>query len=136
MRSVKIADYMTKWVVTLKPTDSVFDAMRTFLSHRISGAPVVDDLSRLVGTLSVTDLLVVLVQDSYYDEPSGLVSDYMTSPVETVDWDSDIYTLAERFRTSHRRRFPVLQDGQLVGQISRRDLMRAAMEMVEHRQAN
>ncbi len=133
MRSVKIADYMTKRIVTLKPNDSVVDAMRTLLRHRISGAPVIDEFGRLVGVLSATDLLAVVVQDSYYDEPRGLVADFMTSPVETVDWSSDIYSLAERFRSSHRRRFPVLQDGELVGQISRRDLLRAAVDVVEHR---
>ena len=133
MRSVKVADYMAKWLVTLKPNDSVFDAMRTFLNNRISGAPVVDAAGRLVGILSETDLLDVVMQDSYYGESGGVVADFMKSPVETVELDGDIYSLAERFKTSHRRRFPVLQDGELVGQISRRDVLRAAVDMVEHR---
>lgn len=133
MRSVKIADYMAKWLFTLKPNDSVFDAMRTFLDNRISGAPVVDEAGHLVGMLSETDLLGVVIQDSYYDQSGGVVADYMKSPVETVESNGDIYSLAERFSHSHRRRFPVLQDGELVGQISRRDVLRAALDMVEHR---
>jgi CBS domain-containing protein len=83
--------------------------------------------------LSETDLLDVVVQDSYYDEPMGIVADYMKAPVETVDADLDIYALAQRFRSSHRRRFPVVRDGKLVGQISRRDVLRAAMDLVERR---
>jgi len=133
VKSVKIGDYMTKWIVTLKPTDSVVEAMRLLLKYHISGAPVVDEVGRLVGVLSATDLLEVIVQDSYYGQATGLVVDYMTSPAETVDFDSDIYSLAERFRSSHRRRFPVLQNGELVGQISRRDVLKAALDTLEHR---
>jgi CBS domain-containing protein len=133
VRSVKIADYMASWLVTFNPGDSVIHAMRTLLDNRISGAPVVDNDNRLVGVLSETDLLEVVMQDSYYDQSAGIVADFMKAPVETVEADSDIYSLAERFRKSHRRRFPVLQNGELVGQISRRDVLRAAIDMVEHR---
>jgi CBS domain-containing protein len=83
--------------------------------------------------LTETDLLEVVIQDSYYDQPVGIVADFMKAPAETVDADGDIYTLAARFRTSHRRRFPVVRHGRLVGQISRRDVLRAAMDFVEHR---
>jgi CBS domain-containing protein len=49
----------------------------------------------------------------------------MTRLVETIDLDADIISVAERFVQSGRRRFPVLDDGRLVGQISRRDILRA-----------
>jgi len=130
MKSVKIADYMATRLVTLKPTDSVFVAMHSLLTHKISGAPVVDDAGNLVGVLSETDLLDVVIQDSYHNQPAGIVGDYMKTAVETVDADGDIYALAQRFRTEHRHRFPVLRDGRLVGQISRRDVIRAAMDFV------
>ena len=133
MRSVKIADYMATRLVTLKPTDSVFLAMQSFLSHKISGAPVVDDAGNLVGVLSETDLLDVVIHDSYHNEPAGIVADFMMTAVETVDADGDICTLAERFKTAHRRRFPVLRDGRLVGQISRRDVIRAAMDFLSRK---
>jgi len=130
MKSVKIADYMATRLVTLKPTDSVFVAMHSFLNHKISGAPVVDDSGNLIGVLSETDLLDVVIQDSYHNQPAGIVADYMKTAVETVDADGDIYALAQRFRAQHRRRFPVLREGRLVGQISRRDVIRAAMDFV------
>lgn len=130
MRSVKVADYMTRRLVTFKPDTNVVEAMRTFLDKKISGAPVVDDDGALVGILSEVDLMSVIMQDSYYDEALGIVADHMKSPVDTVSPDMDIYQLAERFLKEHRRRFPVAADGKLVGQISRRDVLRAAEEFM------
>ena len=48
----------------------------------------------------------------------------MKAPVDTVAPNLDIYTLAERFIHEHRRRYPVVHEGKLVGQISRRDVLR------------
>ena len=75
----------------------------------------------------------VIVQDSYYDESVGIVADYMRSPVDTVDPEMDIYTLAEKFIKEHRRRYPVVRsEGKLVGQISRRDVLNAAEDFLRH----
>ncbi len=133
MKSVRVADYMATQLVTFKPNDTVFEAMHVFLTRKISGAPVVDDDGRLVGILSETDLLDVVTQDSYYNEAVGIVADFMKHPVETVSPDEDIFSLARRFRAEHRHRFPVVQAGKLIGQISRRDVLRAAVDMVPRR---
>lgn len=126
MRSVKVADYMTRRLITFRPDTNVVTAMRMFLDHKISGAPVISESGELLGILSEVDLMGVIIQDSYYDESIGIVSDYMKSPVDTVSPDVDIYEVAQRFLKEHRRRFPVVSDGKLVGQISRRDVLRAA----------
>ncbi|MGI9324899.1 MAG: CBS domain-containing protein [Pseudomonadales bacterium] len=126
MRSVKVVDYMTRRLVTFTPDTNVVEAMQSFLDHKISGAPVVSESGELLGVLSEVDLMSVIIQDSYYDEAIGVVGDYMKSPVDTVGPDIDIYQLAERFIKEHRRRYPVVQNGKLVGQISRRDVLRAA----------
>jgi predicted transcriptional regulator len=132
MKSVKVGDYMSKRLVTFHERDNVVEAMAVLLDKKISGAPVVDDEGGLVGILSEVDLMEVIVQDSYYDESVGIVADYMRKEVDTVGPDMDIYTLAERFHKEHRRRYPVLKNGKLVGQISRRDVLRAAEEFLMH----
>ncbi len=133
MKSVRVADYMATHLVTFKATDTVFDAMHAFLTRKISGAPVVNAAGELVGILSETDLMEVVIQDSYYNESVGIVGDFMKFPVETVSADDDIYSLAQRFKSGHRHRYPVLRGGKLVGQISRRDVLRAAIDMVENK---
>jgi CBS domain-containing protein len=115
-------------VITFAPTDGVMDAMSILLKHGISGAPVVAEDGRLVGILSEVDLMDVVVQDSYYNENAGIVAEFMQAAVEHVDPDMDILKLAQRFVRNHRRRYPVLQGDELVGQISRRDVLRAAMQ--------
>ena len=132
MKSLKVKDYMTKRLITFRPKTNVVEAMDVFLKNRISGAPVVDDDGNLVGILSEVDLMQVIVQDSYYDESVGIVSDYMRTEVDTVDPEMDIYTLAEKFIKEHRRRFPVMHEGRLVGQVSRRDVLQAAEAFLRH----
>ncbi len=132
MKSLKVKDYMTRRLITFKPKTNVVEAMDVFLKNRISGAPVVDDDGNLVGILSEVDLMQVIVQDSYYDESVGIVGDYMRTEVDTVDPEMDIYTLAEKFIKEHRRRYPVMYEGRLVGQVSRRDVLAAAEKFLHH----
>ena len=132
MKSLKVKDYMAKKLITLKRNTNVVEAMGVLLEKGISGVPVVDDDGQLVGVLSEVDIMQVVVQDSYYDESMGIVGDYMRSPVDTVGPDVDIYTVAELFIEQHRRRFPVVSDGKLVGQISRRDVLRAMEAFLQH----
>ena len=131
MKSVKVRDYMTSRLVTFSPDTNVVEAMDSFLKHRISGAPIVDDDGNMIGILSEVDLMQVVVQDSYYDESVGIVSDYMRTEVDTIDPEMDIYALAEKFIKEHRRRYPVVSNGKLIGQISRRDVLRAAEEFLQ-----
>ena len=47
MRSVKVADYMSRVLITFSPETNVVEAMQTLLTHKISGAPVVDEAGAL-----------------------------------------------------------------------------------------
>lgn len=130
MKSVRVSDYMATRLVTFHRNDNVVNAMAVLLEKKISGGPVVDDAGRLVGVLSEVDLMEVVVKDSYFNESVGIVADYMQSEVDTVDPQMDIYALTERFLKEHRRRYPVVENGRLVGQISRRDVLRAAQDFL------
>ncbi|WP_198174228.1 CBS domain-containing protein [Mesorhizobium xinjiangense] len=59
---------------------------------------------------------------NYHQEWGGSVTDYMTSPVETLEADIELIQAAEHFLSSHWR-FPVTSDGRLAGQISRADVL-------------
>lgn len=123
-------DVMTHSVITIAPELSIFEAIRLLISRRISGAPVVDDGGRMVGMLSEIDCLAVLASDQFHaDDHIHPVRDYMSTSFETVGPDTDIYTLAMYFRDKPVRRFPVLEGDRLLGQLSRRDVLRGIDEM-------
>ena len=124
-----VSDFMEAQLTILSPNQDVLDAMRVMLDAQISGAPVVDDHGNLVGVLTQRDCLSVAFQTGYHGERAGTVREYMTFPVETVSPGLSLVEVLEKFLRSPHRRFPVLQENQLVGQISRRDVLRAVLEM-------
>ncbi|QJD58768.1 CBS domain-containing protein [Pseudomonas sp. gcc21] len=124
LKIVKVRDYMTTDLICVSPHTDLTRAVETLLLHKISGAPVVDGEGRLVGMLSEADCLKGIFTGSYFDEESGIVESVMTQ-AETINAEEDIVRAAEYFIRQGRRRLPVLDGGELVGQISRRDILRA-----------
>lgn len=125
IKSGIVKDYMARTLVTFKPETDVLDAVHTLVQHRIAGAPVVDDEGNLLGMLSEFDCMQVALNAGYHGTWGGPVRDYMSDGVETVDADMSIIDLAQVFVNKKFRRFPVVQGTRLVGQISRRDVLRA-----------
>ena len=124
-KSPLVKDYMTGQLVTFHPDTDVLDAAHALVDHGIAGAPVVDDQGDLVGMLSELDCMKIALHAGYHGDWGGPVSEYMTTDTQTVDADMSIIDLAQRFLDSGFRRFPVMKDHRLIGQISRRDVLRA-----------
>ena len=129
IRTAQVKDYMSAQLVKFTPGMDVLDAMHSLVQHRIAGAPVVDDHGHLVGMLSEFDCLKVVLTAGYHGDPGGPVADLMVADVKTVDAGMSIVDMAELFLESGIRRYPVLKDNRLVGQISRRDVLRALVEL-------
>lgn len=125
IKSCLVKDYMAKTLVTFKPDTDVLDAVHELVNKRIAGAPVVDDQGNLLGMLSELDCMKVALDAGYHGNWGGPVSEFMSDGVETVDAEMSIVDLAQEFITSRFRRFPVMHGTRLVGQISRRDVLRA-----------
>ena len=124
-RSALVKDYMARTLVTFKPETDVLDAVHVLVKHRIAGAPVVDDEGNLLGMLSEYDCMKVALDAGYHGTWGGPVREFMSDGVETVDADMSIIDLALVFVRKKFRRFPVMQGTRLIGQISRRDVLRA-----------
>jgi CBS domain-containing protein len=122
--SLRVADYMTRKIVTVSPDTEIMRAVYLLIDKKLSGVPVVQD-GALMGMLTERDCLAVAIDAGYFDEPGGLVKDFMSHPVETVTSLDRIVDIAVRFRDTRFRRFPVVDDGCLVGIVSRRDVLRA-----------
>ena len=120
-----LEDVMATELVIFYPDTLDGTAIHTFLDKKISGAPVVDQEGKLIGMLSEKDCLDTLFKSSYYNNPSGYVRDYMSIELVTVDLYDSLSDVAQKFIDLRFRRFPVLKNGSLVGQISRRDVLKA-----------
>lgn len=127
LKSVLIKDYMATNLITFTAEMDIAEAIKFLNTHKISGAPVVDGQGVLKGILSEKDCLKVALQSSYYEDwVGGKVSEYMTSDVQTVVDTASVVDLADKFIQTSLKRYPVLNDeGALVGQISRSDVLRA-----------
>jgi CBS domain-containing protein len=71
----------------------------------------------------------VVLNAGYYADYGGRVADYMTTTVETVGPDESLVTVAKRFLEKGYHRYPVVENGRLIGQISRRDVLRALSDL-------
>ena len=132
MSQVPVArDFMATKLITLRPDMDIFAAIDELLKHHISGAPVVDAEQRLVGILSEKDCLRVVAGGAFHRSAGGSVGDYMSREVQTVDPEADVFRVADIFLSRSFRRLPVLEDGRLIGQVSRRDVLEASRRILE-----
>jgi CBS domain-containing protein len=119
-----VRDHMDRHVATLRPETSILDAVGFLLEKKVTGAPVVDKTGRLVGMVTEKDCLRLVAAGIGGDLPRGSVADIMTQNPETIPPDMDIYYVAGLFLSRSFRRFPVVEDGKLVGAITRFDILR------------
>jgi predicted transcriptional regulator len=127
--SVTIAEYMSTDLVSFAPGDDIIEAVRVLLARQLSGAPVVDKSGQMVGILSQKDCFAIVYNTAYHQDWGGQVQQYMSRKVEHLDADCTVVDAADRFLHSSFRRFPVLRAGQVVGLISRHDVLRALDEL-------
>lgn len=127
--SATVADYMASDLVSFAPGDDIIEAVRVLLGRQLSGAPVVDQSGQMVGILSQKDCFAIVYNTAYHQDWGGQVQQYMSRKVEHLDADCTVVDAADRFLHSSFRRFPVLRAGQVVGLISRHDILRALDEL-------
>jgi len=125
---MQIQDHMQRDFLTLEPEMDVLRAMQLLIKSDISGAPVLDKHGRLVGILTERDCMKVALQGYYHGEPGGQVKKHMSPDPEYVSPDKSILTMAEMFINGRFQRYPVVDNGRLVGVIARWDVMRALAE--------
>ena len=132
IRNPLARDIMKTRLVTLSPDMDVFDGVDTLVKNRVSGAPVIDEEKKLLGVFSEKSVMKVLVGATYEQLPSHRVEAFMNRDPRTIDENMALVSMAQIFLTTPYRRLPVLNDqGQVVGQVSRRDVVEAALNLVK-----
>lgn len=127
--TITAKDYMSADPLTFTPDMEVMAAINQLVKHNLSGAPVVDEHGKIIGLLSEKDCLKVGLTAGYEGVPGGVVKEFMTPKVVTVDADTSLLEIAGMFIGSPFKRYPVMKDGHLVGQISRFDVLRAINDL-------
>ncbi len=142
---MKARDVMVSPVVTVKPYSSVKDVAQTLLDRRISAVPVVDDDGKLVGMVSEGDLLhrteadterrrswwlQALTEDAtlaadFIKAHGRTVADVMTRDVVTATPDTPLHEIAALLEAKMIKRVPIVENDQLVGIVSRANLIQA-----------
>lgn len=124
---ILVKDHMSTNLITFRPDDSIDQVLEVLNKKKISGAPVLDESGDLIGIISEVDCLKEIIKGKYTNTPKfpGKVSEYMTENVITLSPDLSLFDAAQKFLELKIRRFPVMKDGRLVGQISLSDVIRA-----------
>lgn len=112
---MRARDIMTQNVVTIGPEESIQDAARLLADYRISGAPVVDGAGHMVGLVTEADLLA---------RDGATVAEIMTTHVMTAEEDTPVERVAQMLTANHFKRAPIMRGDQLVGVVSRADIVR------------
>lgn len=130
-RKLTVSDIMTRNLIVFKPQDTIHEVMTAFIKYRISGGPVLNDQGDLVGVISEADCMKEISDSRYFNMPilDKSVSHFMTKEVDTIQSNLSVFDAAALFSKSSRRRYPVMDENRLVGQISRKDIVISALNM-------
>jgi CBS domain-containing protein len=144
-------DIMARDVIIVSETSTVNDVAKVLLDRGISAVPVVDDSGRVTGMVSEGDLLhrsesgtrrrrswwlslfadPEVLADEFVKEHSRRVSDVMTRNVITARPDTEVVEIAELLEKNRIKRVPIIEDGKLVGIVSRANLIQALTRLPE-----
>jgi CBS domain-containing protein len=129
-RSLTLESYMVKRPAKVNANATILEAVDIILEHKVSGLCVVDDNDKLVGVLSELDCLRAIVDRIYVNKQSsaGYVYEVMTKDVETNKAGDDIISVASSMLQNKRRRRPVVNGSDLVGQITCRQILGAIQD--------
>lgn len=128
---ILVRDYMTENLITFRRDQYVVEVMEVLIKNKISGAPVVNARNELEGVISDGDCMKQISESRYYNMPIGdmKIEQYMDTDVTTIDKNMDIFDCASLFYKHDCRRFPIVENGKLIGQISRKDILCAALKI-------
>lgn len=128
---LKVSDYMTTDLIKFTPNQTIESVMQAIIKHRISGGPVVNEKNELIGVISEGDCIKQISESRYYNMPmqDKTIEKHMAVNVETIDGNMNIFDAANKFLNAKRRRFPIVENGKLIGQISQKDVLKAAMKL-------
>ena len=132
MKTRKASDVMTREVVTATSGMAVTDVMELLVGKEISWLPVVDAEMQLLGVVTAYDIINFAVSGV---AAQTLVGEVMSKDVFSFPPEIDLPALVNGCLKRRMHRVPIVQEGRLVGVVSRRDVMRALLDLYKRRQS-
>jgi len=123
---IKAHEIMTKKVITIHQDKTLLDTIEILVCKEISGLPVVDDKGKMVGIITEKDVLNFAFSGNLKNTS---VKDVMTKEVKSFSPEDDVNAIALAISQNRFRRVPIIEDEEVVGIISRRDIIRAALQI-------
>lgn len=124
---------MTTAVTVLRGDQTLADAIEILIDTKMSGVPVVDAGRKLIGVISEFDCIRAIIETSFHqDGTPGMRSilDLMSRDVLSIGPEADVYTIAHLLLAHRIRRVPVVEHGQLVGVVGRREVLQGIRALV------
>ena len=126
-----IRDHMSRLTHFLTPQLGLAEALDRLHHSGLSGLPVLDDQQQLVGFHSEQDCIPSLITGSYHCDTRTQVEDMMSRTPLSVDPDDSILDLARQMTGAKPKIYPVLEQGKVIGIISRHQVMQALNQQMK-----
>ena len=109
-------DIMTRDVITVMPTMTIKQLANALIKNQVSGAPVAGKKGKIIGIVSEADIVAKKGKD---------VKSIMSKKIVSIDEETPVEKIAQLMMTHHVKRVPVIHGDQLVGIVSRADIVSA-----------
>lgn len=118
---------MLRKVITVSPDMSIHDAAVLLLKHKISSAPVVSTDGELLGEFSEHKCMNALFHSVFEDAPDRHVRSYVKPWPQTLAPNDSLVTMVEKYSTTRQRILPVIDDGKIIGIVTRSQIIRTVL---------
>jgi CBS domain-containing protein len=113
-------------VISIDKGTEIYDAIRIMVENNVTGLPVTNEDQTLAGVITEKDVLRLLYDS---EDLPGTVEGFMTREVTSFDQEDSLLDIVDSFINNHFRRVPILDEGKLVGIISRKDIIAYILEL-------
>ena len=122
-------DIMTTHVICIHKDTPVYEAIDLMVTNSITGIPIIEDDSTLAGILSEQDVLRLF--DTYESEKNKTVNDFMTQPAIHFEQEESVFDICSCMIQNSIRRVPITSDNKVVGVISRSDILKQILNLLQ-----
>ncbi len=134
-RDDPVEKIMSAALVTVDPDQDVLHAIRTMLDRTLQAVPVVDHRGNVVGVLADRDCMKVVFRSSYHQEWGGPVREFMDAEAKSIEAGTPLVEIPEFVMKHPHALYPVVKNNRVIGQVTRRDIMKTLLEFEAQRPA-